>query len=299
MSRSVGLFSVFLLAVASLFPALAKEKRHSCCIPVYSEDKTASNHAGDLYFEGFHLLGDPCASRARAVVVPLHMFPSADAGAAQSSAGAMPNPQMPDRPHLVELTSANWRPLSGSEKFAFFWKDLLRWETHTSLALDSAITYANGGRSYLGAGGKKYLRIYGLDAADEENFTFFSAFLFPWIFHEDPRYIPLGHGSTGKRLKYALSRIIVTRNDAGHEEINKSGILGTIIATSLSSAYYSACGADVSIGGNFAGIGTNLASGAGFNVLKELWPEAARKLKINLWIRSLVTDSIRDKIRIQ
>jgi hypothetical protein len=230
------------------------------------------------------------------------MFPAesrAPASSAKSSASAIPNHQKKDPPQLILLTSTNWRPLTRSEKFAFFWTDLLRWETHASLALDSGITYANGTRSYLGSGGKKYLRIYGLDAADDETFAFFNAFFFPWIFHQDPRYIPLGHGRTGERIKYALSRVIMTRNDAGHKEFNKSIILGTIVATSVSNSYYSSCGADVSVGGNFADIGVNLASEAGFNVLKELWPEVARKLKINLWIRSQVTNLIRDKIHVR
>jgi hypothetical protein len=255
---------------------------------------------GHTLLKSFHLFGSElCVNTAAASFTIWPGNIGEDDTAAQSSASARPSNPKPGRPHLIELNSSNWRPLTDSQKFALFWKDLLHWETHASLAFDSGISFALGGRSYLGSGGEQYLAIYGLDVADEENFTFFNAFFLPWIFHEDPRYIPLGHGSTGERLTYAISRVFVTRNDAGHSEFNKSRVLGTVIATSLSSAYYSIYGANVSVGGNFASIGINLASEAAFDVFKELWPEAARKLKINLWIRTVVTNAIRDQIRVQ
>jgi hypothetical protein len=200
---------------------------------------------------------------------------------------------------MIELTSANWRPLKSSEKFALFWQDLLHWQTHASLVLDSGITLASGGRSYLGSGGEGFLKIYGFDAADETNFTFFNAFLFPRVFHEDPRYIPLGDGPTARRFFYALDRVLVTRNDSGRSEFNKAYVLGTLIATSLSSVYYSAVGADVSVTGNFASFGINMGSQAAFNLLKEFWPELARKLNLSVTIRNLVRNSIRNQIRVQ
>ncbi len=203
-----------------------------------------------------------------------------------------------EKPHLIELSSANWRPLTRREKFNLFGRDLLHWETHASLAFDAGISSALGDRPYLGTGAAGYSRKYGLNVADEADFTFFNAFFFPTIFHEDPRYIPFDHGTVRQRLGYALSRVVITRNDAGKSEFNKSRVLGMVIATSISTAYYSACGADVGIGGNFANIGINLGSDAAFDLFKEFWPDVARKLKLNVWIRNIVRASIRDEVRI-
>ncbi len=202
------------------------------------------------------------------------------------------------RPHLIELTSANWRPLTPQEKRGLFTHDLLHWETHVSLILDASFSLAIGDRSYLGGGGPGLGRRYGLNIADEVDFTFFNVYLFPVIFHQDPRYIPRDRGGTKARLEYALSRTIVTRDDSGRSEINKSKILGIVLATSLSSAYYAATGANVSAGGNFASMGINLASDAAFNVLKEFWPDFARKIKMNVWISNLVRAALRDSIRV-
>ncbi len=225
---------------------------------------------------------------------------SGDTAAVHSNQPVQPavSPSSRPHPHSVELNSANWHPLKRTEKFAIFYRDLYSWETHLSLAIDAGLSFATKDREFLGPGAAGYFSRYGMNFADEANFTFFQAFLFPALFHEDPRYIPLDRGSTGMRLAYSLSRVIVTRNDAGKSELNKSKILGTIVSTSISSAYYSSLDADVSAETNFANIGINLASDAAFNVFREFWPDVARKLKINLWIRNIVRASVRDEVRV-
>jgi hypothetical protein len=202
------------------------------------------------------------------------------------------------KPHMIELSSANWRPLSRKEKAQLFEYDLLHWETHASLLFDAGISAALANRPYLGVGVPGYFRNYGMNAADEVNFVFFSGFLFPTLFHEDPRYIPLDKGLPGQRLKYALTRVLVARTDAGKSRFNASHLLGTLVATSASSAYYSGLGAEASVKGNFASFGVNIGSDIGFDLLKEFWPDAARKLKINLWIRNVVRGALRDSIKI-
>jgi hypothetical protein len=231
---------------------------------------------------------------------PFRLFPPEGAG--QSSTAGQPSPSIhigqKTRPHLVELSSANWRPLSDSEKFGFFWRDLLHWGTHASLVFDTGLSYATGDRSYLGNGARGFFTRYGLSAADEANFTFFNAFFFPTIFHQDPRYIPDDNGRTGARLSYALSRVLVTRTDSGGKQVNASRLIGEFVATSVSSIMYSCYGADIRTGGNFANYGLNLATDAAFNVFKEFWPDFARKMKLNLWLRNIIRAGLRDYVRV-
>ncbi len=224
---------------------------------------------------------------------------SADSAEAHQPVSAPASASSNPHPHRVELNAANWHPMKQSEKFALFYKDLYSWETHLSLAIDAGLSFATKDRDFLGPGAAGYFSRYGMNVADEANFTFFQAFLFPALFHQDPRYIPLDRGSTGARLAYSLSRVLVTRDDDGGSELNKSKILGTIVSTSISSAYYASLGADVSAGANFTNVGINLASDAAFNVFKEFWPDVARKLKINVWVRNIVRSSIRDSVRVE
>jgi hypothetical protein len=208
------------------------------------------------------------------------------------------NKAAPDNPHMIELSTSNWHPLSRSGKFGLFREDLLRWETHASLATDAALSLATNDRTFLGRGGYGYLRRYGFNVVDEANFVFFGAFLFPTLFHEDPRYIPKDQGTLMSRTAYALSRVVLTRNDAGNSEFNKSLVLATIVSTAIASAYYSPAGGTTGARVIFANVGINLASDAGFNLFKEYWPGVSRKLKLNLWLRNLIRSSVRDSIRV-
>jgi len=57
--------------------------------------------------------------------------------------------------------------------------------------------------------------------------------------HQDPRYFRMGAGRHfSHRLAYALSRVVVTRKDDGTNTFNSSLVLSTVLAKSLSNAYY-------------------------------------------------------------
>ena len=237
----------------------------------------------------------------RVLTINSHLLATSDAQAAGGNfSGAAPQVKKSSRDHsyLVELSSANWHPLSHAEKLRLFSMDLLHWETHVSLVLDAGLSLATNDRLFLGRGGYGFLRRYGFNLADEANYTFFGAYLFPTIFHEDPRYIPMDHGTKRARIAYAFSRVILTRNDAGGTELNKSLVLGTIVSSAVSMAYYSPVGGSTGAGVIFANAGISLASDAGFNLFKEYWPGMSRKLKLNLWIRNLIRSSVRDSIRV-
>jgi len=265
--------------------------QRSSCDPLHRRDKTCNPSA---------VL--PTARPARGLLtLDSHLLATdATAAAGGSSIGIRHHVKNPthDHSYLVELTAANWHPLSHSEKLGLFRLDFLHWETHVSLALDAGLSLAINDRPFLGRGGYGFLRRYGFNVVDEANYTFFGAYLFPTLFHEDPRYMPMDHGTKLARTAYAFSRVALTRNDAGGTELNKSLILGTVVSTAISSAYYSPVGGSTGAGVIFANSGISLASDAGFNLFKEYWPNVSRKLKLNLWIRNLIRVSVRDTIRV-
>ncbi len=213
-------------------------------------------------------------------------------------APASPQSGSKQRHHLIELTSKNWRPLTPKEKFELFEHDMISWETHLSIAIGAGIAYATDGRDYLDTGWQGYGKRYGINLLDEANGTFIQAFLLPVIFHEEPRYIPYDNGTIRRRAVHAIESVVVTRSDAGGFTMYKSKLLGEILSSALSTAYDYPRGRDNRIGDTFTRAGVNLGSEAAFNLFKEFWPDFARKIKMNVWLRNLVRSTIREAIRV-
>jgi hypothetical protein len=117
-------------------------------------------------------------------------------------------------------------------------------------------------------------------AAITDNVTgqFFSTFLYPSLFHQDPRYYRQGSGGLKARLGHALIHRFVAVSDSGKPMPNYSEWFGTASSTALSNLYHP---------GNLRGFGP-AASSVGFNVgndmawdvLREFWPEIAHKLHL-------------------
>ncbi|MEO6910510.1 MAG: hypothetical protein ABI158_06270 [Edaphobacter sp.] len=76
--------------------------------------------------------------------------------------------------------------------------------------------------------------------ANQVSGTFFTEAILPTFVHEDPRYYTLGRGGFFRRAPYAITRTVITKNDAGGEEFNISEIGGNVAEASLSNFYYPA-----------------------------------------------------------
>lgn len=201
-------------------------------------------------------------------------------------------------PHLIELTSANWHPLKTSEKFELVWRDLISWETHLSLGVDASISFATNDRDYLGDGFRGWGRRYGINVVDEANFTLMETFIFPTLFHTEPRYIPMNTGTIGRRLAYSVSRVVVARKDSGGYTFNSAKVLETLTAAGLSYIYNSPSERNTELTATLTRAGISIGSDAAFNIFKEFWPDFARKVKLNIWIQNIVRSCIRDVIRV-
>jgi len=68
---------------------------------------------------------------------------------------------------------------------------------------------------------------------------FFTDVVFSPMLHTDPRYYVEGSRySFVHRVFYAGTRVLVTKNDSGHNTVNSSLLLGYAASTALSNAYY-------------------------------------------------------------
>ena len=126
-----------------------------------------------------------------------------------------------------------------------------------------------------GQGGKGFAKRYGAAYADQAIGAYLSDALFPIVLHEDPRYFRMGQGGFLRRMTYAVSRVAVTRTDAGSTRANYSEFLGAASAAGIANLYYPAD--NRTVGYTMQNFGVQLASGALFNMLKEFWPDVRHK----------------------
>lgn len=127
-----------------------------------------------------------------------------------------------------------------------------------------------------GRGWNGYKKRFAGAFADQTISNFMAEGLFPSMLHQDPRYFRLGHGSVWYRLKYAVTRIFVTRGDDGQAEFNYSEFAGNAVMAGASSLYYPA--QDRSFGNTMGKWGFQIGFDMAGNIGKEFWPDIRKKL---------------------
>jgi hypothetical protein len=132
-----------------------------------------------------------------------------------------------------------------------------------SLAQNSQPSFGQGGAGY----GRYYWHIF-VDGAIE---NYMAEAIVPAVTKEDPRYYTLGKGGFIKRTGYAVSRLLITKTDAGRNTFNISEIVGAGAAAGIGNAYYPAQSNPWVK--TYQRWGTQLGLDGVFNVLKEFWPD--------------------------
>jgi len=126
-----------------------------------------------------------------------------------------------------------------------------------------------------GQGWEAYGARYGASLATTESTRFFQSFLLPSILKQDPRYFRRGHGGFGSRFAYSISRVLVTRTDAGRQSFNFSAVGGALGGAALSNVYLPTVDQDA--GRTAVSFGLSLANTAGWNLLSEFGPDTWHK----------------------
>ncbi|MEO8125622.1 MAG: hypothetical protein ABI822_00945 [Bryobacteraceae bacterium] len=171
--------------------------------------------------------------------------------------------------------ASNLAPIGAKEKFKLVGHYFDPF-TFGYLTLLAGIEQETNVKAGYGQGMKGYAKRYGADLADGFTNELFVTGVFPSLLHHDPRYIRMGEGSAWTRTGYALSRIVITRTDAGGHFFNVSEFAGNIASGAISTAYYPKDERDV--GGIFTRMTTQIAYDSLFNVLKEFYPDISKKL---------------------
>lgn len=129
-----------------------------------------------------------------------------------------------------------------------------------------------------GQGAAGYSKRYAAVLADNATGDFFGVFLYPAIFHQDPRYYRLGQGGFKARLGHALQHRFIAVSDSGNHMFNFSEWCGTVSSKAVSNLYHP--GNPRGFGPTAERVGLSVAGDMGWDVLREFWPEVARKFKL-------------------
>src|SRR6267378_5987313 len=106
-------------------------------------------------------------------------------------------------------------PLSLKNKFWLATQDSFDYSSFVTAGILAGVSQAKKSYPEFGQGGKGYGRYYWDAVADQAVGNYLTEAIVPAVTHEDPRYYTLGHGGFFKRTGYAVSRLLITRTDAG------------------------------------------------------------------------------------
>jgi len=150
--------------------------------------------------------------------------------------------------------------------------------TFLSVGFNAGIGQAENSDAKYGQGAAGYGKRFGAGLTDQASSEFFKGVVYPTMFKEDPRYYRQIHGSSKRRLVHALEHAFVARRENGANTFNFSEWLGTASAAALADVYHP--GLKPGVGPAAGRVGFAIAQDTGFDVLREFWPEVARKFKL-------------------
>jgi hypothetical protein len=120
-------------------------------------------------------------------------------------------------------------------------------------------------------GAAGYARYYWHSYVDQAVENYAVEAIGPIITHQDNRYYTMGSGGFLKRSGYALSRAVITRNDAGNNTFNSSEVIGAGAAAGISNLYYPS--GERTFSNTASKWGTSVGIDAGTFLFKEFWPD--------------------------
>ena len=168
--------------------------------------------------------------------------------------------------------------LEPKDKFILFLHDSFDPVSLFTAGFNAGLDQAQNNDPSFGHGAQGYAKRFGVGLAGQTSIRFFTDFTYPTIFSEDPRYYRLAQGSARRRFFHAVGHAFVAHRDNGKHMFNFSEWLGTSSAVALGDIYHP--GNERGFGPAARRVGYAVGTDMGFDVLREFWPEIARKLKM-------------------
>ena len=183
-------------------------------------------------------------------------------------------------PNFLTVNSTHVPPLTTGQKFKVVARGTFDPVEYPYIAFLAGISQAEDSEPGYGQGAAGYGKRYGAAFTDNAIENFMTGAILPSLLKQDPRFYQSGRGGFGRRLGYAMSRILVTRSDSGHTQFNVSEVGGSAISAAISTYSYHPSGDRT--WGNAASVwGTQVGWDTVTLVVKEFWPDIRRKLRKN------------------
>jgi len=231
--------------------------------------------------------------RAQQIVAPSDsssLPDSPDAAQAQASPSAAPSQTAPTGSTSTSLegkqtkrilwiipnfravsVDAKLPPESVKEKFLGATQDSFDYSAFVWVGMLAGISQAENSIPEFHQGAAGYGRYYWHTFADNADENYWVEFILPVALRQDPRYYTLGRGGVVKRTAYSISRVLVTRTDAGNNTFNASEVIGAGAAAGISALYYP------SAYRNWTKTGQRWLTSVGLDgvtfLFKEFWPD--------------------------
>jgi hypothetical protein len=180
-------------------------------------------------------------------------------------------------PRFGTTDRMNAPPLSSGEKFHLFAKTAFDPVTVVIAAAQAGLSQADNQFKGYGQGAEGYGKRFGAAFADQVSTGFFSNFMYPTLFKQDPRYFRKGHGGFPRRFVYSLMQEVICHTDSGGRAFNASNVLGAFSSGALSNAYYPSDDRGFKLTMSRSGLAVVYATAG--NLLNEFWPDIGRKLR--------------------
>jgi hypothetical protein len=169
-------------------------------------------------------------------------------------------------------------PLTAGEKFKVTARSTFDPVQVFWYGAQSGINQAGNSEAGYGQGASGYAKRYAASAADGTIENFMTAAVLPSLLHQDPRYYQSGRGGFWRRTGYAVSRVVLTRSDSGHSQLNYSEIFGSASSATISNFSYHPQ-EDRNLTNALSVWRTQVGYDALSYTIKEFWPDIRRKLR--------------------
>jgi hypothetical protein len=167
-------------------------------------------------------------------------------------------------------------PINAKQKLTIGLKDSFDYPIYLLSASFAGLYQLENQNPSYGQGVKGYARRFGASVGDNVIGNMMTEGFMSAALHEDPRYFRQGasYGGVGRRMFYALTRVLVTKTDSGHNSFNFAEVSGNAIAVAISNAYEPDTR---SVRQNVGKLGVQIGTDAVSNVIKEFWPDIKAK----------------------
>jgi hypothetical protein len=172
--------------------------------------------------------------------------------------------------------AADQERLSSGQKFKLFVDNSASVHTVTWAMIGAGIGQADNSPTGFEQGWDAYGKRFGASMARSASNEFFGTFVIASALHLDPRFYPESNPTLGRAVKYSVQQVFIMRNDDGGKAVAWSRLLGPLLSESLANVYWPE--RNRSAGDTFFRYGTDLATRAGGNMLREYWPVLYRKI---------------------